>query len=83
MSKLSKNELLEVLKGWYIGEHTQAYKQIWEIIQKPQVTEEWIEEKAREAMNMEYGAEGCGVYDWKDFIRKLMEDVSITVDKEE
>ena len=42
---------------------------------KPQVTEEWIEDKARQAMNMEYGAEGCGVYDWKDFIRTLVEEI--------
>ncbi len=42
---------------------------------KPQVTEEWIEDKARQAMNMEYGAEGCGVCDWKDFIRSLVGEI--------
>lgn len=42
---------------------------------KPGVTEEWIEEKARKAMNMVYGAEGCGMYDCKDFIRSLVEEM--------
>ena len=81
---LSKDELLECLRGWSMDGTTdnwrevdeQAYHQIVSLIKKPQVTEEWIEEKAREAMNMEYGVEGCGVYDWKDFIRSLVEELT-------
>ncbi len=51
MIKLKKEELLEWLEQAHKyftfeppGKDEQAYRQIKELLQKPQVTEEWIEE---------------------------------------
>ena len=62
MSKLNQEELLELFKSWkcdlllfqkkkptilfWGSRDEQAYQQMKEMIQKPEVTEEWIEEKA-------------------------------------
>jgi len=57
--KLKEEELLEWLKYFYAkdvkqkpkhGTATDAYKEIWALIKKPQVTEEWMAEKARELL---------------------------------
>jgi len=63
MTKLSKEELLKYLKNLHNDLHKppyekchknqycrKAYQQIKELIQKPKVTEEWIEEKAEELL---------------------------------
>ena len=62
-----------------------AKKQIRELIQKPQVTEEWIEEKARELWEKgvlyRKDAENQAVISlgWaKDFIRSLVEGVGVS-----
>lgn len=63
MSKLKEEELLGWLdKCWSLYKTSQdewelsqqAYQQIREIIKKPEVTEEWIEEKAKEFLKMAY-----------------------------
>ena len=91
MSKLNQGELLDIFDGvfsFYLGElgHEedkvkieQAKKQIVALIQKPQVTEEWIEEKA----NILYEKiselnQTLPTYSFleisKDFIRSLVEE---------
>ena len=55
MSKLSKEKLLKKLNKAFEYlplsiANGQAYQQIKELIQKPEVTEEWIEEKAEELL---------------------------------
>ena len=90
MSKLSKEELLYWLSQarWYHPpgdqkerKSNQAYQQIKEMIQKPEVTEEWVEEKA----NILYEKitelnPSLPTYSFleiaKDFIRSLVEEIS-------
>lgn len=66
MSKLNQGELLDIFDGvfsFYLGElgHEedkvkieQAKKQIVALIKKPEVTEEWIEEKMKESINKSF-----------------------------
>ena len=96
MSKLKEKELLKHLAHMFKcyeynfinvdwkppEEGVQAYKQIKEMIQKPGVTEEWIEEKAKELITMVanlYPHEGnpCVIpkSKAKDFIRSLVEEI--------
>ena len=98
MTKLNQGELLEELRqikicvqAWEIlnpkkvswtGKREQAYQQIKEMIQKPEITEEWIEEKAMGLITMVanlYPHEGspCVIpkNKAKDFIRSLIEEV--------
>ena len=83
MSKLSKKELLdwfyevfeEYTKNYIMKPLTrdaQAYQQIKEMIEKPKVTEEWIEEKAKE---WGYWSERQRKI-IKDFIRSLVEEIT-------
>ena len=52
----------------------QAYRQIVVLIKKPQVTEEWIEEKAKELIDKYlYRKEHLKLNKAKDFIRSLVE----------
>ena len=60
----------------------QAYQQIREMIQKPEVTEEWIEEKAGELSEMSLYWDVDSKRTWninkteaKDFIRSLVEAI--------
>ena len=59
----------------------QARKQIKEMIQKPEVTEEWLDEKAREVLdvlykNLFYGRDYADRMEKiKDFFRKLVEEI--------
>lgn len=97
VKKLGEEELLEELRqikicvqAWEIlnpkkvswsGKREQAYRQIKEMIQKPEVTEEWIEEKAREVHDKflavpddcDYKCTAMGII--KDFIRSLVEEI--------
>lgn len=96
MSKLKKEELLHYLEKvcsycphlkkptseGYCIEYQQAYEQIKEMIQKPEVTEEWIKEKARELHEMcSYADRTHGfmytisIDSAKDFIRSLVESI--------
>ena len=81
MSKLNQEELLKELDwrwdvtykdGKRIRLSQQAYQQIKEMIQKPEVTEEWIEEKANKWWAHPYNQE---LEDMKDFIRSLVEEI--------
>jgi len=87
MSKLTKEELLELFdevfniaissaSSVFAKELRQAFSQIREMIQKPEVTEEWIEEKAKELLSKSFY---LGIYKdinkAKDFIRSLVEEI--------
>ena len=97
MSKLKKEELLKhfahmfkcyeynfINVDWKPPEDgVQAYKQIKEMIQKPQVTEEWIEEKAKDLHHELFGEldeedyiHGGEFLDIKQFIRSLVEEIT-------
>ena len=86
MSKLNKEELLNWLDLWSVREipvQKQAYQQIKEMIQKPEVTEEWIEEKAKELITMvanlyPHETSPCVIpkSNAKDFIRSLVEKLT-------
>lgn len=88
MSELNQGELLAWLNIWVrrwsmmSGKEKQAYQQIREMIQKPGVTEEWVEEKAKKLITMVsslYPHEGnpCVIpkNKAKDFIRSLVEKI--------
>lgn len=92
MSKLKKEELLEWLgKCWSLYKTSQdewelsqqAYQQIEEMIQKPEVTEEWIEMKAKELRDLmihvlksyQEMSHKEGGDKLKDFIRSLVEEI--------
>lgn len=96
MSKLNQEELLEdlefVLATWKrhyphklppmrILQIFENFKQIKKMIQKPGVTEEWIEEKAKTLHrkifgHALFGKEGCRRLDiYEDFIRSLVEEI--------
>lgn len=101
MSKLNKEELLKWFDRFVFSDigftvnrkcaeghiHCQAYQQIREMIQKPEVTEAWIEEKARELQGkikfifekrFKYvsGEEIMAIIDIaKNFIRSLVKEV--------
>ena len=82
MSKLSKEELLEWLEQAHKyftfeppGKDKQAYQQIKELIQKPEVTEEWVEEKANWLFKKSWVP--ISIDRAKDFIRSLVEDVHV------
>ncbi len=85
MKKLNKEELLgwlkiklstELSKLPWDREDKQAYQQIKELIQKPKVTEEWIEEKARE-LGAYYPNETFGeaLSRCRKFILSLIEEI--------
>jgi len=93
MSKLNEEELLSILTAvfsYYLSKcnyketattYEEAHLQIKEMIQKPEVTEEWIEKKARRLHEMSW----CGytrdeiwvieMKEAKDFIRSLVEEI--------
>lgn len=85
MSKLKKEELLE----WFVNyintraiplDHIKKLEQIVALIKKPEVTEEWIEEKAKqivEEIGYRIEDEYLNVHleRVKDFIRKLVEEI--------
>jgi len=48
-------------------------EQIKEMIQKPEVTEEWYEEKAKEAWLL--GNRSNAIWNYKNFIRSLVEEI--------
>jgi len=80
MSKLKEEELLEELAYAYGCSiiSKQAYQQTVALIQKPGVTEEWVEEKAKELREKTYIAEPMHGYGLdldiaKDFIRSFVE----------
>ena len=79
--KLKKGELLEFLHDakdlfrsrqptWYDSKQERAYRQIVALIRKPEITEEWIEEKAKELCEQNYVDDEA-----KDFIRSLIEEI--------
>ena len=87
MSKLKEEELLEKLRKWKgqvawsscweIGDK-RAYRQIRKLIQKPQVTEEWIEQKAQEVMFIvddETITWSRKILNVRNFIRSLVEEI--------
>ena len=59
----------------------QAHQQIKELIQKPQVTEEWIEEEAKKLLSLMHQCTHfsfntpTGQEERKDFIRSLIEEI--------
>ena len=85
MSKLNQGELLSILTAvfsCYLSEcnyketatkYEEAHKQIKEMIQKPGVTEEWIEEKARRLHEKSFRI--IEIDDAKGFIRSLVEEI--------
>ena len=85
MTKLKREELLKEIKeifDHYLGDLRdypsevivkQTYQQIKELIQKPQVTEEWIGEKVTELFRWQ--AETRLPHECKDFIRSLIEEM--------
>ena len=83
MSKLNQEELLRWLEQAHRyftfeppGKDEQAYQQIKEMIQKPEVTEEWIQEKAIELSNKIHLKDNICNYIKDSFtrsLRKLME----------
>ena len=92
MTKLSKEELSSCLEEWrnvaraelanlWIEEDEQAYQQIKKMIQKPGVTEEWIEEKAMSLVIIA-GLSQRNIYmsarfkQIKDSIRSLVKEIS-------
>ena len=85
MSELSKEELLEKLNKAFEYlplsiANGQARRQIRELIQKPEVTEEWIKEKAKELNNEIILELNKGnPYDiaiYQNFIRSLVEEIT-------
>ena len=88
MKRLSQEDLLEGIEKlvapararqamYYGSRNEQVHKQIKELIQKPQVTEEWIEEKAEELADISYYHQVEGKQA-KDFIRSLVEGVHVS-----
>ena len=83
MSKLKEEELLEKLNKAFEYlplsiANGQARRQIKEMIQKPGVTKEWIEEKARELLFLFYAKGSTQENEEstaKDFIRSLVEEI--------
>ena len=89
--KKSKKELLACLDEWikYIKKHLgidshsfQAYQQIYQIIQnQPEVTEKWMEEKARRLSKMTHRYDGYNttaiidIESAKTFIRSLVGEI--------
>ncbi len=53
----------------------QAEKQIREMIQKPKVTEDWIEDKARELLKWWDAGGFAHLKTCKDFIHSLVEEI--------
>ena len=87
MSKLNQEELLKWLSltrdclsasglwDWHgPSKDTQAYQQIKEMIQKPGVTEEWIEEKANWLFKKSWVP--ISIDRAKDFIRSFIKDLA-------
>ncbi len=86
---MKKGELLEFLHDakdlfrlrrsmWYDSQEERAYKEIVALIKK-EVTEEWIEEKAKELHDKLWPGEKCGGHcnrqkEIKDFIRKIVKE---------
>jgi hypothetical protein len=90
---MKREKLLNIVKQVFIGwlevdeKFEVAEEQIVALIKKPEVTEEWIEEKAIRLFRMamkwfsdEKITSQQKVEIGQGFIRTLMEDVSITVD---
>lgn len=80
MSKLKKEELLRELKTWFDNypfsdKWHQAYQQIRETIQRPEVTEEWIEEKTKELHFWTDWEEGLTYEEVEKFIRSLVKEI--------
>ena len=92
MSKLKKEELLEILRdiklfikseriGWWDEKDEEAHQQIKEMIKKPGVTEEWIEEEAWKmkaivaTLFRRTGTMNCPVGRCKDFIRSIVKEI--------
>jgi len=97
MSKLKEEELLKKLRNWCMSldkawpsfqldwtkRDQQAYKQIVELIKKPEVTEEWYKEKAKIFVgkiiyiptNMDMQEYNIKVDIAKVFIRSLVEEI--------
>ena len=84
MSKLKEDELLGELAHAFacstISE--QAYKQIVALIKKPEVTEEWYEEKAKKLRDESYYYRGknnkyysIALKKAKDLIRSFVEEI--------
>ena len=103
MSKLNQEELLEQLDSFkkvyldaydlvgskkeFVSHVEQAFQQIKEIIQKPEVTEEWYEEKAKELITMvanlyPYEGNPCVIpkSKAKDFICSLFKEERVAED---
>jgi len=85
MKRLNQDKLLLWLKCRFCNEETpcggcirlkqgcqekQAYQQIREMIQKPQVTEEWIKEKIAELNDV-----WAGKITEEDFIRSIIKEI--------
>lgn len=88
MKKLSKKELSDYfssmclfLANHHWTERDERAVAIREMLKRPGVTEEWIEEKTDEAYNLLY-YETFNRNQVKDFIRSLVEELSNEVDKE-
>lgn len=82
--KLSKEELLKKLNKAFEYlplsiANGQAHRQIKEMIKKPEVTEEWIEEKATELYNLLY-YKTFNRNQVKDFIRLLYREAGCLVE---
>lgn len=96
MSKLNEEELLGALEEWtdfykpntrlkkltyWLPKDEQAFKQIKEMLQKPEVTEEWIAEMVNKvfakllAMHGAFGRPQQMRSILKDFIRSLVEEI--------
>ena len=86
--KLSEEELLEIARIQLIGCQPcngcerkkrcllpQAYQQIEALINKPEVTEEWIEEKAKQIHLHVLDGQFHNEAKRKDFIRSLVEEI--------
>ena len=89
MSKLNQKKLLSILETAFShllkdinyketkAKYEQAHQQIKEMIQKPEVTEEWIEEKAKKICKViEEHEVYMGLPFWENFIRSLVEEIS-------
>lgn len=89
MKRLNQDELLVWLKCKFCNEETpcdgcirlkqgcqekQAYQQIREVIEKPGVTEEWIEEKTTKIYNLLY-YKAFSRKQLKGSIRSLVEEI--------
>jgi len=90
MKKLKREELLWNLDYWAgkkkvpydILTERQSAGQIKELIQKPEVTEEWIEERVEKVISYVFTQEREQGKIWlrnyfKDFIRSLLGDVHV------